>query len=219
VSSRWTLAVLVGLIGLAIGITIGVLVSGSGDDNGSSTPAPAAGVSKEAIALPATLPGFRDMVDAISAKAPSSSAVSSQRAHQDKVRSTTESAYSDAYGGAAAAYRAYSNPGLDKLASAIAVRAEAPGLTLGPVSDPAYLKLATPDHEVKKVGDVECEIDWAPPAVEGQTPNPANEHIARCQRVASGVSVFVSGSGFTGPSDLQTMAELTDAAWSAASKS
>jgi hypothetical protein len=101
----------------------------------------------------------------------------------------------------------------------IAVRAEAPGLTLGPVVDPAYLKLATPDREVKTFGDVQCEVIWNPPALQGQTPDPKNELTANCQRAGSGVTVLVGGSSFDGAQNQQLMVALTNAAWSAASGS
>jgi hypothetical protein len=98
----------------------------------------------------------------------------------------------------------------------IAVRADAPGLTVGPVLDPAYLRLATPPRQVKTVGPV-CQIDWSPPTLAGQRPSHASEQVVGCQRSGQRLTVFVGGGGFIGPADLQTMANVTNVAWSAIS--
>jgi hypothetical protein len=206
---------LVGLVvGVAVGVGAGALLFGSDDGSGAKS----AAADTKPIKLPDTLGGFGDLVAVTASKSNGDSQqVDRQRDHQAKLKSMTEPAYSKAFGGAAATYRAYSDSGLEKTPYVIAVRAEAPGLTLGPVTDPAYLRLATPDREVKTFGEVSCQILWNPPTLEGKTPDPASQYVLNCQRSGSGVTVFVGGSGFVGPADVQAMVGLTNAAWSAVS--
>jgi hypothetical protein len=101
----------------------------------------------------------------------------------------------------------------------IAVRTEAPGLTIGPVQDAAYLQLAVPEHEVKAFGPVECQIIQTSPTFLGKTPDPADATAVNCQRSGSGVTVFTGGSSFSGPAQVQALVDLTNAAWSAVSGS
>ncbi len=204
--------------GLAIGVGAGAVVFNSGDSGTKSTTAAKATVDTRPINLPSSLAGFRDDLEVEATKAPKgSNIVKLQTDHQAQVRRDTTAAYSKAFDGAAAAYRQYSDDTLLKRPSVIAVRAKAPGLTLGPVVDPAYLKLATPLMEVKTVGAVSCEILWSPQALEGQTPKPSSEHVIDCQRSGSALTVFVrAGTGFDGPVGLATMAGIVNAAYSAA---
>ena len=167
------------------------------------------------ISLPATLDGYRDILDAIAAKPGSSKAVSAQRANQASVRSATIAAYARAFGGAAAVYRQYANPSLTRLPWVIAVRSAAPGLTIGPVPDLKYLELATPPREVLAVGPVSCEVDWTQITPAGRTPNPADEEAVQCERSGSGRTAYVGSGGFTGPSGITALATLASAAWTA----
>jgi len=199
--------------GLAIGLGTGAAVFSSGDDKGSgSTKA-----DTHAIELPATLAGFRDIEEVTATRTKQPKSLQQQRDHQQQLRTDTVAAYRKAFGGAAAAYRGYSNDSLDKMPYVIAVRAEAPGLTIGPVVDPAYFELATPDREVKAFGDVQCEIFWSPPALKGETPNPDDAITQNCRRSGSGTTVFVGGGGFDGAANQQLMVALTNAAWTTVS--
>jgi hypothetical protein len=184
----------------------------SGDDNGGTTGS-GGEISTAPISLPDEIGGYRELVKAIEAKGSPSKVVESQSANQEKTAEATTAAYSKAFGGAAATYRGYADSELLKLPYAIAVRAEAPGLVIGPVEDPGYLGLANNEREVQSVGEVECQIAWSPPASKGTKPDPTSEVTTNCQRVGSGVSVFVGSAGFEGPSGLKSMAEFTEAAW------
>jgi hypothetical protein len=210
------LLALVVAVAIGLGVGIGALLFGS-DDNGSGSTGNAAGTKP--ISLPSTLGGFRDAIDVSAGKAGGAAQVTKQRAHQSKVRSTTEAAYTKAFGGAPAAYRAYADSDLNHLPYVIAVRAEAPGLTLGPVTDAQYLGLAAPDREVKTVGEVSCQILWSPTQIAGKPVDPSAMNVLNCQRSGSGVTVFTGGGSFSGPADLQSLVDLTNAAWSAASGS
>jgi hypothetical protein len=206
------------LVALALGVGAGALLFGSDNKRQSATTGGGAADTKP-IQLPSTLAGFRDLIQVAATKSPGPSLVKQQRDHQDKLRAATEAAYRKAFGGAAVAYRAYSDDALLKTPYVIAVRAAAPGLTLGPVVDPAYLGFATPDHEVKDFGAVSCQIQWFPPTLQGQTPKPSSEHVANCQRSGSGLTVLVGGNHFDGPADVQLMVAFTNAAWTAVSGS
>ncbi len=150
-------------------------------------------------------------------KGAKASLLSSRRQSEATVAAATRTAYSQAYGGAAAAYRAYADSGLAKLPYVIAVRGATPGLTIGPVLDAKFLGLATPTRETKTVGPVQCQIQWSPPTLAGHTPDPSSEFIAGCQRSGAKLTVFVGGGGFTGPAGLATVVTLTNSAWSAVS--
>ena len=209
------------VVALAVGLGLGALLFGS-----SSSSSPASGTSSgsaaadtRAITLPASLGGFRDVADVMAAQGVKTSIVANRRQTETTVAAATRAAYSHAYGGAAAAYRAYGDSGLAKMPYVIAVRATTPGLTIGPVVDPKVLGLATPTRETKTVGPVQCQIQWSPPTVAGHTPDPSSELVVGCQRSGSNLTVFVAGGGFAGPSGLATMVGLANSAWSAASTS
>ncbi len=197
------------VVGLAVGFGIGAIAFGGGSSGTTTTT-----VSTKPIQLPASLGGLND-VSAVVASKRRGSVAKQTRANEAKVRAMTAAAYSHAFGGAAATYRRYSDSGLTRQVYVIAVRSGAPGLTIGPVVDPAYLGLATPEREVKTIGSVSCEIDWTP-VVAGNKPQPSDEHVAVCERSGSTVTVFVGGSGFSGPTGLQSLAGLASQAWSVA---
>jgi hypothetical protein len=166
-----------------------------------------------AIELPVQIEGFKDLVTQIKAKGQSGKTLADQEKNQATMAKETAAAYSKAYGGAAAAYRAYADRELEKLPYVIAVRAEAPGMTVGPVVDPKFLGLAKPEREVTTVGEVECQVYWSPSVTEGTTPDPESELVSNCQRVGEGATVFVGAAAFTGPSGLKAIASFTEAAW------
>jgi hypothetical protein len=201
------------VVALAVGVGLGALFFGSGS-SGSGSSGSASAADTRTIQLPASLGQFKDRTDLVATHAKAST-TSAQRANEAKVRSATVAAYSKAYGGAAADYRAYADSGLTQLAYVIAVRADAPGLTVGPTEDltayRSFFRVAYPIDQVTSAGGVSCHISWVPTPV-GQTPKAEDERIVGCQRSAGGVTVFVGGSGFTGPSGLQAMAALTNSA-------
>jgi hypothetical protein len=191
---------------------------GGDDDGGGDTGTTAGGTTTKPnttpIELPATLGGYKDLVELTKAKAQGGTDVASVEKRQANTERLTTAAYTAAFGGAASAFRSYADDRLEQLPSVVAVRTEAPGITYGPVVDPKDLRLAKSTNEVQKVGEVECLLFWLP-VPEGQTP-PADQPNARqCQRVGDGRTVFVYGSGFNGQGGLQAMAKLTDTAWSA----
>jgi hypothetical protein len=211
------------VVALAVGVGAGALLFKSSSTNSTASGTTAGKTNTTAdtrpITLPANLAGLTDITTVMASHHPSATTLTRQRSHQVRVRSETEAAYSAAFGGAAAAYRQYSDSGLQKLPYVIAVRGSAPGLTIGPVIDAVFLGLATPEREVKTVGEVSCQIFWSPPTVAGRTPPPSSEIVTGCQRSSSGVTVFTGGGGggFAGPAGLATMVNLTNAAWTAAS--
>jgi hypothetical protein len=208
---------------LAVGLGLGALLFGSSGGSSSSTTTTSTATSASAsadtqqISLPASLSGLRDAADVAADKGAKSSIVAGRRHNEAVVAAATAAAYSHAFGGAAAAYRAYSDSALLKLPYVIAVRAAAPGLTIGPVVDAKYLGLATAPREVTAVGAVQCQIEWAPITVAGQTPPPSSELVVGCQRSGPRLTVFVGGAGFTGPGGLSAMVGLANAAYAAAS--
>jgi hypothetical protein len=200
-------------VGIAVGFGIGAIAFGGGSSGGGATTTT---ISTKPIQLPAALGGLRDLSSVFASKSPGSSAAKQASANEAKDGALTIAAYSRAYGGAAAAYRVYTDSSISHQVYLIAVRSGAPGLTIGPVIDPASLGLATPEQEVKQVGPVSCAVDWNPVAA-GNRPQPSDEHIAVCERTGPGVTVFVGGGGYSGPAGLQTLSGLADQGWSAVS--
>jgi hypothetical protein len=190
---------------------------GGGDSTGSSTDSGsgAGEVSTDPISLPEELDGLKEIVKAVEARGADSKAVADQVENQEHVAKATAAAYSKAFGGASAAYLSYADSGLEHMPYVIAVRAEAPGMTIGPVEDPSFLGLAKPEREVQSVGAVECQVLWSPPVTEGMKPDPSSELTANCQRTGSGATVYTGSAGYEGPSGLKSLASFTDAAWEA----
>src|ERR1700743_1679271 len=113
----------------------------SSDDNGGTTGS-GGEISTAPISMPDEIDGYRELVAAIEWNGSPTKIVKAQSANQEKTAEATAAPYSKPFGGAAAAYRGYADPALLKLPYVIAVRAEAPGLVIGPVGDPSYLGLA-----------------------------------------------------------------------------
>ncbi len=200
---------------LTVTTGLAAMLLGCGGSKSSSTTTGQTRADPRPITLPASVAGFRDLVDALSSRRYSARLVRQERVNQGKIGSATEAAYRQAFNGAGAAYRAYSDSGLQKRPYVIAVRASAPGVTIGPVLDPSYLGLAKPPRQVMTVGQVSCQISWTPLILAGHAPDPSSEQVIGCQRSGPGLTVFVGGNGFTGPADLQAMVNLTNSAWSA----
>jgi hypothetical protein len=201
-----TLALLLGAIALA--------GCGGGESTGESTDESGA-ASTDPISLPAELDGLKELVKAVEARGGDAESVKSQVENQEQTSKSTEAAYSEAFDGAAAAYLTYSDASLEHLPYVIAVRADAPGMTIGPITDPSYLGLAKPEREVREVGEVECQIIWSPPVTAGMKPDPSSELTTNCQRTGSGTTVYTGAAGYEGPSGLKALSSFTDAAWKA----
>jgi hypothetical protein len=204
---------------VALTTALGLAACGGDDDGGNSGGSAAqggTGVSTKPVELPASLGPFRDIIEASKARGAKGPSISNQTKHQAKVAQRTQAAYSKAYSGASAGYRQYADENLERLPWVIAVRSSSPGLVIGPVEDPAYLLLATPNHEVKDAGEVQCRIDYSPPTLQGKTPTPESQLTTMCQRSSNGLTVSTGGSGFEGPDGFQAMVDLTNNAYEAA---
>jgi hypothetical protein len=198
------------------GVGIGALAFG-GEDDGDGGGSGSALASKAPIDLPEELAGFTDVVVKAEQDKINPRAAEQQRTRIEKVAANTEKAYSEAFGGASSAFRVYADAALEKRPSVIVVRAEAPGLVIGPVEDPASLRLAAPPQEVKRYGEVSCHINSLQVTAEGQRPDPDNQAVVSCQRAGDGVTAFVYGAGgFRGTAGIQQAVDLTSAAWEAA---
>jgi outer membrane murein-binding lipoprotein Lpp len=204
---------------LAAALAVAAVALAGCGGGGSSSDGGGGEVSTAAIELPDEIDGLTEIVKAIEAKKSPAPLIKSQTKNQAETAEMTEAAYTKAFGGASAAYRQYADPELLKMPYVIAVRAEAPGMVIGPVYDPAFLGLANAEREVKAVGEVECQVLWSPPTTKGAKPDPSSELTSNCQRVGSGASVFVGSAGYEGPGGLREMASFTEAAWKAVAES
>jgi hypothetical protein len=213
--SRPTVLGLPAALALVVGAIALAGCGGGGDDTGSSSGPSGGTTSTEPITLPAEVDGLKELVKAVEARKSPAKVVEDQVESQEETAKATEAAYSEAFDGAAAAYRTYADAQLLHMPYVIAVRAEAPGMTIGPVVDPSFLGLAKPEREVRSVGEVECQIIWSPPVTEGMKPDPSSELTTNCQRSGSGASVFVGASGYEGPGGLKSLSGFTEAAWQA----
>jgi hypothetical protein len=176
---------------------------------GSSSNATDKPADSSPITMPDTLGGLQTMTAVLTAKDPSKSAAVIDR--NTRTADLTSKAYQQAYGGAAAAVQQYSNADLLFFGTAIAVRGESPGLTVGPVADPADLGLAQNVREVVTVGTAQCVVNHTVTTVAGKTPDPKNDVTSVCQRTGPGLTVQVFGNGGeqSGVSQ-QTMASMAD---------
>ncbi len=119
------------VVALAVGLGLGALLFGSGGGSKQSSTADSSSSSSgtsgartadtRAISLPASLGGFRDVVDVTAEKGVKASIITHRRQTETTVAAATRAAYSHAYGGAAAAYRAYGDSALAKMPYVIAV--------------------------------------------------------------------------------------------------
>jgi hypothetical protein len=166
------------------------------------------------ISLPQSLPGYTDVVTASVEKDPgaSKSLIEGIRHHEAVVNSHTVATYQQAYHGAAVAYHAYTDADLNVFPWVIAIRTNAPGITIGPYEDIKYLQLAIGERFVKRFGDVQCAIQTGLTTVAGHKPDLSKEVPFLCQRVANGVTVMTGGGGFEGPAGVRRLVALTDAA-------
>ncbi len=184
---------------------------------GGASSAEATAVDTRPLTMPDTLPGLTTQVAAATAKGAKPAVVQSMTTRLANTQRLTTAAYQAAYGGAAAGFQGYSSADLESLVSVIAVRADSPGLTNGPVYDPADLGLAVPMTEVVEVGDVDCLIRHMQNVPTGQQENPDDVVATNCQRTGSGLTVWVQGSGYSGAGGKAQLAAVTAAAWQALS--
>ncbi len=222
----WRAALAGFLVGLVLAVAVGaILLATKAAHLGSATDAPRRVIATP-VSLPNSLPGFPDFL-AVNKTAIAASPMSAdkkaaqlgrQEANQLKVEQLTVASYQRANPGAAVAFRGYANSDLEHFVNVIAVRAAYPGLTLGPVPDPAYLGLAVPQQQVKSFGQVDCLVTQSRTTLAGQPVDPENDVTIMCQRTGEALSVqLYGGGGFTGVADRQTMVALTNSAWNAAS--
>lgn len=198
--------------GIAIAIAVGAVLAAIGVVQfGKSDEA---AVDKTPIVLPPRLDGLRDQLDVASELADGETP-EGMKERLAKESALTVAAYEQAYGGAAVAFRRYADADLTHFASVIAVRAESPGLTDGPVSDPSSLGLAVSQRAVVQEGDVSCIVAQDQVTIAGEPVDPANSRYARCERTEPGLTVIVD-SNFTGDDGRRAIIELTDAAFDAA---
>lgn len=201
------------MAGLATTVIVGVVLAVVGVIHfGKSHPA---AVDKTPIVLPSQLNGFQDELDVLS-KLGGGNPPTGEKDLLAKEAPLTVDAYEQAYGGAAAAFHAYANADLTHIVSVIAVRAQSPGLTDGPVSDPSTLGLAVSPRAVVHDGDVSCVAVQNPVALAGDPVDPANSLYVRCERTGPGLTVIVTNGDFTGDDGRRAMTELTNAAFDAA---
>ena len=174
-------------------------------------------VDKTPIVLPSELDGYQDALDAMS-KLNGGDPPTGEKDLMAKEAPLTVDAYEQAYGGAAAAFRAYANADVTHNFSVIAVRAQSPGLTDGPVSDPSTLGLAVSQRAVIHEGDVSCIVVQNTVAAAGEPVDPANSLYVGCERTGPGLTVIVTNGDFSGDEGRRAIIRLTNAAFDAAAR-
>ena len=211
------------IAGLLVAAIVGGVLAVAGVLHfGSATSEPPR-VSADSITLPATLPGFQDYLTASKVARTKSSSGSSaratqfleaQRANSEKVSGLTREAYQKANPGAAVAFGQYADAEIEHQFSVIAVRATYPGLTNGPVIDPAYLKLAVAPQRIQVFGEVQCLVASGSTRA-GQQPDPKQMFTGVCQRTGPALTVLVYGGNFSGNDGQQAIVSATNAVWTA----
>ncbi|MTD13498.1 hypothetical protein GIS00_06015 [Nakamurella sp. YIM 132087] len=204
------------LAGIAIGVVVAVIAGavlvltnvlsfGSGTDDPDTTP----------IAMPATVGGYDDLLTVQEKKGAKAEQLDRQRTTQQHTRDLTVAAYSAAFGGAGAGFQAYGSDDLMFLPSVIAVRAHAPGMVIGPVTDPADLGLASNRQEVQSFGEVQCVAVNLRTAAEGTEMTDDDLVWPTCMRTGEELTVFVNGGNSEGTEGRERMIALTNAAYDA----
>jgi hypothetical protein len=148
------------------------------------------------ITMPDTLAGFRTTV-AVSTEKGGADRGKQMAERNSRTIDLTVKSYQQAYDGAAVGVQMYSTDGLDFFGTAIVVRAESPGLTIGPIPDPADLGLAQNMRETVVVGDAECLVNHTRGTVAGKTPDPQDDLTSLCQRTGPGLTVQIFGNAST----------------------
>lgn len=166
-----------------------------------------------------TLPPLPDRLDGLQTLDAAATASGGDRAKSTvevnaRRKQLTEKAYSDAYG-TPALVQTYASDDLMFLPTVIVVGAPSPGLTIGPVGDPADLGLAVNLTTVVTDGQVKCVVNAGQAVPSGQQPDPEKAITSQCQRTGPAMTVLVFGTG-NGTAGHRQMVDLTDAAWTAA---
>ncbi|MEA5365123.1 hypothetical protein VA596_36705 [Amycolatopsis sp., V23-08] len=171
------------------------------------------GPSPQPLKLPDTLGGFETTQAAVTKIAKGGTTGKSQIERADKAETENASRISAAYGGAAAVFRSYSDPGLSSGFQVAAVRADSPEL-LAQYEDTAALGQALPSTELKRIGPVQCLIhNEITPA--GQTVDPENSFVMSCQRTGGGLTVQLRNTTTEDAHDPARFAAVVEEAWTA----
>lgn len=202
-NNDWPGRIAFGVIGLVAGALIAgatFLVVGGGGSFDSS--------DKE-IAAPAKVGDYVKFADA---------KLNQQTQGKSNVERTTSwnaksaERLSASFDGAAAVVETYSDDRFENAFVLSAVRATSPFPIYVPYTDPKYLKIAKPQNEEQRFGEVSCSV-FNQITAEGQQPKPDSVITVICRRTAPGLTVEIAN--ITG--DLQqqpkAVAGLVDAAW------
>jgi hypothetical protein len=200
------------ILGVVVAVLVGaaLVAAGAVHLGGPS----GSGAQMRAIQLPERLGMFEDQI-VVDRQHGSAANTASLALQEDHTAQLTVAAYQRAYPGAAAAFRAYANSTLELLPDVVAVRAPTPGLTVGPVADPADLGLAMDMSTVESFGDVSCVVYTEEQTLAGHPVPPSSLTYGQCLRSGPHLSVFVWGGGFDGNSGRTAIVALTDAAYNA----
>ncbi|NUP51523.1 MAG: hypothetical protein HOW97_30035 [Catenulispora sp.] len=193
---------MVGLVGAVVGALVAgvpLLLAGGGDGGGGL------GASHDALSAPSAVGAYSLMI-----KNPKVDANTIKRVTSTETVSTKN--LSDAYGGATALFRQYTDSTLENDFSLAVVRAQSPKPFFAYV-DPAQLGMAKPEQDVEMFGQVACVVHYQPVAA-GQQEQPDQIHVSSCERTSAHLTVrllFGGGDAWKSPADA---AALTDKAWS-----
>ena len=205
------------LSGLIAGLVVAVAIGAVLVATGVMSFARPATVDTRPVTLPSRLGALMDAGDAQAALTKTGTAnLAKINVIREKTITLTTAAYSKAHSGAATGVRSYADAESSRNVTVIAVRAQSPDLTIGPVTDPESLGLAQNPRRVETVGEVDCIIVATQIVASGRKVDPDNDVSTACQRTGPGLTVQVWGEKFNGTAGRTDMAALVDAAWAAA---
>lgn len=193
----------VGLVGAVVGALVAgvpLLLAGGGDSGGGSL-----GASHDALSAPNTVGAYSSMI-----KNPKVNANTIKRITDTETVSAKN--LSDAYGGATAVFRQYSDADLENDFSLAAVRAQSPKPFIAYV-DAAQLGLVKPEQDVEMFGQVACVVHHQP-VLAGQQEQPDQVHVSSCERTSAHLTVRLLFGGGDAWNKAADAAALTDEAWS-----
>jgi hypothetical protein len=171
------------------------------------------GPSAQPLKLPDTLGGFTTTQAAATKIAKGGPAGKAQIERADKAESENAARISEAYGGAAAVFRSYSDEGLESGFQVAAVRAESPEL-VAQYEDTQALGQAVPTTELKRIGSVQCLVHNEITPL-GQPVDPEKAFVMNCQRTGGGLTVQLRNTTTEDAHDPARFAAVVEEAWTA----
>ncbi|MFJ7213807.1 hypothetical protein [Amycolatopsis sp. NPDC098790] len=163
------------------------------------------------LEAPGTLGGYESTQVAVGKLGSAGTAGKAQIERADKTDRENAARVSEAYDGAPAASRSYSDARLTNGFQLTAVRAPSPEL-FAPYEDATALGLAAPSTELVRVGAVQC-LRHNDPTPLGREPDPDSSFVTACQRSGPALTVLLRITAREDTPTAERLAAAVEEAW------